>query len=296
MTLPIALKPSLHRLLRAAGLARLAARHVHVCYAIATGGNRLYADLVTISALSVRRIYPGCKITVLTDDKSLPNISNELQQLADAGAQIRSLGKFDGNARYRSRFVKTQVRNALDGDLLYLDADTAVVREFDDLFDCTAPFSAAIDRNRAHPAGGFPDWVTADFDRLGWRHPTRLYLNAGVIFWRDCAAARALGKLWHENWLRYSATVNNPADQPAFNHSIASLGLEPKILLDEFNARVGVSPDFAKGARIYHLLSGDERANGTFIDRLLTDYRESGQVDFRLVDAAAREGHPWITV
>jgi hypothetical protein len=105
-----------------------------------------------------------------------------------------------------------------------------------------------------------------------------------------------LGKLWHENWLRYTAKVDNPADQPAFNHSIEALGIAPTIMDDAFNARVGISPDFAKGARIYHLLSGEERANGTFIDKLLTRYRESGQIDFRLVDDAAGRGHPWIDV
>jgi hypothetical protein len=100
--------------------------------------------------------------------------------------------------------------------------------------------------------------------------------------------------LWHDNWLRYHATVDNPADQPAFNHSIDVLGIEPKIMDDAFNARVGVSPEFAEGARIYHLLSGNERAEGTFIDQLLRRYRDTGSIDFSLIDAAVARGHPWI--
>jgi hypothetical protein len=266
----------------------------HVCYALALDGDPFFADLVAISAACVRRIYPACKITILTDDASRENFGRARRPLSDVASKIRSVGKFDGSPRWRSRFIKTQARSVIEGDFLYLDADTAPVSEFSALFECEAPFSAAVDRNRVNPRGGFPEWVVPDFDYLGWQQPTKRYLNSGVVFWKDCAAACALGQLWHENWLRYGATVDNAADQPAFNHSIAALGIEPKVLDDTFNARVGVSSEFAKGARIYHLLSGDERAEGTFIDEVLKRYRENGKVDFSLIDAAVTHGHPWI--
>lgn len=284
---------ALRRLLPGGG-AWSSSQPLHVCYALATDGERDYSDMLTVSALCVRRIYPTCRITILTDDDSLPRLGCALAHVAQAGAQIRSVGRFSGTPRLRSRFVKTQIRSAVDGDFLYLDADTVAIRKFDGLFACRAPFSAAIDRNRVDPHGGFPDWVVPDFVRLGWRHPTRHYLNTGIVFWRECEEARALGKLWHENWLHYSRSVDNPADQPSFNHSLDLLGIEPKIMDDAFNARVGVLPEFAKGARIYHLLSGDERANGTFIDALLVRYRRDGSVDFPLIERVAASGDPWI--
>jgi hypothetical protein len=270
------LKRLILRYIQAARDAPVATTPLHVCYALAMDHERLYVHLTTISAMCVRRIYPNSQITVLTDDVSLQNIGCELDHLATVGTRIRSIGRFDGSARLRSRFVKTQVRNVVDGDVLYLDADTAAVREFDGLLQCEAPLSAAIDRNRVDPQGGFPAWAVPDFDRLGWRHPTRLYLNAGIILWRDCSEARALAKSWHENWLRYTTTVDNPADQPAFNHSIDVLGIEPRIMDDVFNARVGVSPEFANGACIYHLLSGDERANSSTLPRGRDGRRSQG--------------------
>src|SRR5712692_587209 len=166
----VALRRTVRRHILAARKARFGSRPLHVCYALAMDGERTYADLVTISALCVRRVYPASRITVLTDDQSLQNVGHALKHLAEAGAQTRSIGKFNGNSRLRSRFVKTQVRSVVDGDVLYLDADTAAVREFDGLLECEAPLSAAIDRNRVNPRGGFPAWVVPDFDRLGWRH------------------------------------------------------------------------------------------------------------------------------
>lgn len=271
----------------------MAGHNLHVCYALAMDGDGTFGDLLIVSASSVRRIYPHATITILTDDDSLAFVE-ALGNLSALASELRSVGKFYGGPRLRSRFVKTQVRSVLDGDFLYLDADTAAVREFDDLLECDAPLSAAIDRNSINPYGGFPAWVVPGFVRLGWRHPTKLYLNSGVIFWKDCDEARALGRMWHDNWLLYTRAVDNPADQPAFNHSLDALGIEPQIMSDVFNARVGISPQFASGARIYHLLSGDERAEGTFMDALLNRYRASGLLDFSLIDAAAEQGHPWI--
>jgi hypothetical protein len=267
---------------------------LHVCFTLAMDDDPVFADLVAISASCVKRLYPACRITVLTDDDSRKNLGRAQRRLSEVASKIRSVGKFEGSPRLRSRFVKTQARSVIEGDFLYLDADTAPVAEFGALLACETAFSAAIDRNLVDPHGGFPAWVVPDYERLGWRHPTRLYLNTGVVFWKDCNEAYALGQLWHKNWLRYSATVDNPADQPAFNHSLETLGTATKIMDDVFNARVGVSPEFARGARIYHFLSGNERARGTFIDAMLERYRNTGSVDLSLIDAAAARGHPWI--
>ena len=277
---------SLRRFLRPAPL--------HVCYVLSLDEDTLYADMLNISAMCVWRIYPSARITILTDDQSLPRVQNKLKPITSTGAKIWTVGKFEGNLRQRSRFVKTQMRNALQGDFLYLDADTVPVSRFDALIQSRSTLSAAIDRNRASPDGSFPSWVVPDFQRLGWPYPTELYLNTGVLFWKDCHEAHELGQQWHRNWLHYTTAVDNPADQPSFNHSLNMLGFKPEIISDVHNARLGVSPRFADGAVIYHLLSGDERANGTFIDLLLDRYRASGKVDFALIEATAGRGNPWI--
>jgi hypothetical protein len=268
---------------------------VHVCYALACDLEPRYADLIAVSARCVRRIYPNARITVLTDHESLANIKYTIPRLSTVVSEIRPVGRLIGDPRRRSRFVKTQARNVLDGDFLYLDADTVPVGKFDKLFERAAPLSAAIDRNRVDPNGAFPEWVVPDFKQMGWRYPTKRYLNGGVVYWKDCSEARDLGRLWHETWLRYASKVLNPADQPSFNHSMDELGLEPEIMDDTFNARVGVSAQPASGVRIYHFCAEDnERPKGTILDALLAGYRQTGEVDFALIDRAVSRNDPWL--
>ena len=266
-------------------------KNLHVCYALAMDDDPLYADLVTISALAVARVHPASRITILTDDATLANCGNALRGMRNIAPEIRSVGSFAGDARLRSRFVKTLARSVLTGDFLYLDADTLSVSTFDSIFTCEAPIAAAVDRNPVDPAGEFPAWLAPDFDRLDWPQPTTVYFNSGVVFWKDCKSAHALGRLWHRNWLHYATTVENPADQPAFNRSIEALGIRPEIMDDAFNFRLGLSPETATGSRIYHFyFGGENKPEGTIIDDLLEKYRSNGELDFSLIDDGASRG------
>jgi hypothetical protein len=265
---------------------------LQICYVLSTNGEPHYGDLLAVSAQAVRRLYPNAKITILTDDQSWGPVASLGREL---GAFVRSAGAYPGDARVRSRFVKTRVRGVVDGDFLYLDADTLPVAPFSELLACEAPLCAAINRTRMEPFGGFPVEQGPYFERLGWTHPTACYLNTGVVFWRECKAARELGQLWHQNWRDFFEAVDNPLDQAAFNFSIATLGIAPKIVDDRFNFRPGLSPELTTGACIYHFYAhGDEMLEGTILDALLNGYRAGGRIDFSLIDGAVRRGHPWI--
>lgn len=270
------------------------ARPVHVCYAVATDGERRYVDLVAISALAVKRIHPGAKITVLTDDRSLPIISSLLEPFALA-EKVRSVGAYPAGAvGVRSRFVKTQVRQFIDGDFLYLDADAIPVASFARVFRCKEVLCAAIDRSPLMPGGnGFPSWAEPAFERLGWPFPSKFYLNSGVVFWRDTSITRQLGRLWHENWLRFFRESNDFADQPAFNYCIDHLsGLFPRIMDDKFNARVGVAPEFARKAAIYHFYASGPGTPGSIaVNELLMRFREGSLLDKLAIDAAIVRSH-----
>jgi hypothetical protein len=193
----------------------------------------------------------------------------------------------------RSRFAKTQVRQYLDGDFVYLDADAIPVAAIDDLFREKGPVCAAIDRSPKVPTGsGFPVWAEPPFDRLAWPYPTRYYLNSGVVFWRDTPITRRLGKLWHENWNQFFRESNDFADQPAFNYSLNALGVAPAIMHDKYNARVGLSREFARGALIYHFYASDPASAGSAaVEYLLTKFRAGIALDASAFDEAVAHSH-----
>jgi hypothetical protein len=267
-------------------------RQIQVCYALATDGDRRYVDLAALSARAVRRIHPRAKIIVLTDDQSLRAVSSTLEPYR-LSATVRSVGEYSGETGPRSRFVKTQVRQFVDGDFVYLDADAVPVASFDLLFQEKGLVSAAIDRSPKAPDGsGFPTFASPAFDCLGWSHPTRYYVNCGVVFWRDTPITRALGKLWHQNWETFFRESADFADQPAFNYSLDAAGIAPVIMHDRYNARVGLSREFARGASIYHFYANDCGIPGSAaVDDLLTKFRAGVALDLSDIDSALAHAH-----
>lgn len=169
---------------------------IAVCYVLSTDGDPRYCDLAAVSIASLKRVHPSARVTILTDDESFAAVRAASRQSRNGSISVRSVGRFAGSPRVRSRFVKTQMRGAMDGEFLYLDADTVVIGALDEIYGCLTPLAAAIDRNRDDPSGGFPAWVVPGFERLGWPYPTRNYLNNGVIFWKDCVEAHEFGRLW----------------------------------------------------------------------------------------------------
>ena len=262
-------------------------QRIQVCYALATDGESRYVDLTAISALAVRRIHPHAEIAILTDEQSLPIITSLLEAHGLAG-NVRSIGTYAGSTGARSRFVKTQVRQFINGDFVYLDADAIPIDGFDAIFRESGPVCAAIDRSPAAPAGsGFPSFAVAAFDRLGWSHPARFYVNCGVVFWKDSETTRRLGQMWHKNWQSFYHESNDYADQQAFNYTLNDLGINPTILNDKYNARVGLSPAFALGAAIYHFYASDYGIPGcAAVDRLLSKFREGAELNVSVIQAA----------
>src|SRR4051812_44207954 len=96
----------------------LGRRTIQVCYALASDGDQRYIDLVAISALAVKRFHPSAKIVVLTDDQSFPLVQSLLGQTG-LGDVVRTVGAYQDKSGARGRFVKTQVRQFIDGDFLY---------------------------------------------------------------------------------------------------------------------------------------------------------------------------------
>jgi hypothetical protein len=117
-------------------------------------------------------------------------------------------------------------------------------------------------------------------------------LNSGVTFWRDTEVARRPGKAWHENWRTFFPESNDFADQPAFIYSLTALGISPAIMVDKYNARVGLSAEFAGEAIIYHFYASDRRIPGHEANEsLLTRSRAGIVLDAAAIDAAVARSH-----
>jgi hypothetical protein len=93
------------------------------------------------SVAFLRYAHPEAEIICLCDTASHRALEAARHPLLEAVDRAEPVETPNGTAGYRNRFVKTQMRQILDGDFVYFDADTVAVDRVDEMLACPAPMA-----------------------------------------------------------------------------------------------------------------------------------------------------------
>lgn len=263
------------------------------CYVLG-GPSGPFPAMAFVSASALRRLYPGGRIVLLGDAATVAELRARFPALAEV-AEVHAAPLHAKHPHGRSRELKMGLRELLDGDLVYLDADTLPLRRFDELFASGPAFAGVLDRNRKHRRPHVPKWVRQPFERMGWRTTLPRYFNSGVLFLPETPATRALAAEWRSRYARLRDELDVEFDQPALNSSLDALGTEVRVLPVEFNAMVQAWPYAARRARVLHFFAeGGAPAPDSLLAHLLLQLERTGSIDWASIDRARESGDPWI--
>lgn len=217
-------------------------------YILVSSGADVYTEQAWVSAFSARLRNPSAGIEVLTDgDTAIPE---PMARLVDNIVKV-DFPK-DTPLMMRSRLLKTGMRNYVEGDFLFIDADTVVARPLDDIDAIDAPLAACLDLHS--PFQEHPHYTATvnmcrklGFDASGINY----YFNSGVMLVKDTPENHAFFQAWQKNYLSGFAAGIRP-DQP----SLAKTNSDGKIALlpDEWNCEVQNGVRYLRDAYIVHYM------------------------------------------
>lgn len=210
-------------------------------YVLVSDVKDIFYEQTLVSVVSLRHYNPGAFISLLVDDGTDANLTDfrgELRKLVDE-YKVVNFAKEISN-KVRSRLLKTNMRNRIEGDFLYIDGDTAIVDTLD------APFSECCD------VGAVADLHARENDKYHTKHKLinarikklnfalslrNLYFNGGLIFAKDSPKAKEFFDKWYELYLH---CVENgiDVDQLSLNEANRVLGFPLKELPGEWNCQV----------------------------------------------------------
>jgi hypothetical protein len=201
------------------------------------------------------------------------------------------------------------MRQSIEGDFIFLDADAVPVRPFHRIATTSEDIAAVRDCLRVPPGQWYtwrlllrhwtekppvPPDVQPLYEKMGWSYPPRYYFNTGVLYMRDTPAARKLGEEWHGRWRRQFDTLGRHEDQFAFNTAVKDLSVPVRVLSSRYNAMVKTSPWYAHRASIFHFFtSGKSPEPGTILAQLVKCFQETKGLDADAVERFCRSGYPW---
>ncbi len=215
---------------------------VKFLYILVSNEKDIYYEQTLVSVLSLRHYNPDAFVSLLVDDKTdktlVDGFRAQIKDLVNEYKVVPFDEKIGGLAR--SRLLKTNMRNLLDGDFLYLDGDTAFVDKLEIVVDEACDIGAVPD---LHSHRNDPYHIKHKGDNknrqiLGFTLSlAEVFFNGGVIFARDTARAREFFDKWHELY-KYCNTKGVFTDQISLNQTNQLLDFAIKELPGEWNCQV----------------------------------------------------------
>ncbi len=264
-----------------------------VVFVLTSDGQDIYSIMVRSAVASIRISDPGVRVVVLCDASTHAAASAAGAVWLNEVDEVVSCAAPPGSAVYRSRYVKTRMRELVRGAFLFLDLDVLVRGSLEGAFPVGVDIAAAV--NHGHPTleGQLFGRNEEVLRTMGWRRSDAHYLNSGVIFFNDTPAAHRFGREWHQRWLEQWDRLGAHHDQPAFNAVLHDIDLVFTLLPLRYNAQVRTAPGLATGAAIWHYYLSEEVDRSTAYGCELQRLMGGVAFDRRRIAKIIRAPHPW---
>lgn len=235
-----------------------------IVYDVISSDKDNYFEQAWVSMFSLKHFNPDAHIVLLTDDTTAQTIEKtyrkKAKQLIDDIVVVSFDKKYSN--KEKSRWIKTSMRQLVNGDFLFIDADTIVTGTLDkSYFDGFPNFiGAVLDYNCSSRivchSGIFKIMYVNRLKSIygiDYNEGTDVY-NSGVLFVRDAPEAYALFDAWHKNWL----IANDKGvclDQLPLVKTCQDMGNPIRSMSGIYNCQIKFSIQYLHEAIILHTFS-----------------------------------------
>ena len=248
-------------------------------YVLTCAPEATYIEQALMSVWSARHWNPDAHIVLMVDDKTNALLTGKRTEILNYISE-KIVVPFEDDAltpMYRSRWIKTQVRQMIEGDFLFVDCDTICQRSLNeiDTFECevgavleshlpVSEFCGALH----HKAKEFNAIIGVDIDA------EQYYFSSGVLFVKDTKQTHALYDLWHQYW-NEGNEIGLKIDQPSLAKANREVGHIIKQIPDTYNCILFTRPPFVREAHILHI-AAYQNPSFLFSDKVLNYVKENG--------------------
>ena len=220
-------------------------------YVITSSLDDVYWEEGWVSAWSARYHNPEAHIVLVCDKDTLDT--------AEGSYRAKSLELFDekitvdfnpetGN-KQRSRWIKTNLREYVKGDFLFIDTDTVITDKLDEIDDWDIDIGMVYDLNRITPTPFHKKLFEKAYQQsLPIAEP---YYNGGVIFAKDNERVQSFYHQWHQNWQKLEEKADY-TDQTPLVRTNMELGYPISEISGNYNCQISCSIKYLYLAKIIH--------------------------------------------
>lgn len=209
-------------------------------YVVTSTSEATYIEQALISTYSARYHNPDAWIVLIVDDLTNQLIETTRSAILDYISE-KVVIEFDVSIciKERSRLLKTDVRNIIDGDFLFIDCDTVVIRPLASVDDLSCDIGAVLGDHLyiCEYEGSLCKNMNKNANIIGWDIDTeKEYFSSGVMYVKDNELTRKLCGDWNRNW-KEGWLKGVYADQPALAKANIEMGHIIKRIDNRYNCK-----------------------------------------------------------
>lgn len=226
-----------------------------VLYVLTSTDNDLYLEELWVSLYSLHHFNKEVVAKVLSDSDTVERIKAkpELAKMITELLPINVPQEYP--SKEKSRYIKTNIRNLVQGDFLFIDTDTVICAPLDEIDSLPVKNIGMVPELH----GPFREHLTYKFTVADTKRifdvdasDSPYWFNSGCMLVRDNDFTREFFGKWQENW-KYSAfQKGNSSDQRALLKTDHDYGYIIESIPDVYNAQIAMSIKWFYEAKIIH--------------------------------------------
>jgi len=226
-------------------------------YIIVSDKDDYYFEQLLLSITSLLSKNPSAYITIVMDRYTDNTLSIEQKGVLSKIHEIKVIDlSIELSKKSRSRLLKTNLRNIVDGDFLYIDNDTIILESLGIIEDIELDLAAVY---HLHFPGLKESPMMANMRYYSQKFNLNLssneYFNGGVIWSRDTKQNRNFFCEWNRLYQKFLFECAIDSDQISLYFANISCDYLLKELPGVWNWQIGYGLSFWNNAKILHLLT-----------------------------------------
>ena len=206
-----------------------------IVYIVVSDETDIFLELALLSVFSLRKYNPDALVELVVDkdtEKTIYGKRSEIKKFVNYVVAVDVPETY--NKGQKSRWLKTNLRNIINGDFIYIDTDTIITDSLEEIdkFDCE--IGAVKDQHTNIGLNEDKDTIIQWSKQDGWNYFDDLvYFNGGVMYVKDCDFTHAFFREWNKRWQNSSIKYSRLFDQSAlaatnefYHYPIKELGGE----------------------------------------------------------------------
>ena len=256
---------------------------IKLVYVLTCAPEATYIEQALISIWSARYHNPDAHILLLVDDLTNELLVGKRAEVLEYITEKVVVPFEDINATmmYRSRWIKTEVRQLVKGDLLFVDCDTIVNKSLEEIDELETE-AAAVPESNLPIADFHPSLYEsmAEYARkIGWDIAgEEYYYSSGVIYVKDTPLAHKMFQLWHQYWID-GGKIGINIDQPSLAKANIECGHLIERIDNKWNCIMFTYPRHANEANILHF-AAYRNMSFLFSKRVLRNVKDNGLTEY----------------